>query len=87
MECKENDADIDDRFPADIEKAANRATLTFINKSKITSVKSVFFTSVKNTFNTVTYKEQFLIKLASTKNVTFNVSCIKKVFLFDTVRI
>jgi hypothetical protein len=35
MECKENDvsdADIDDRFPADIEKAANRATLTFINK-------------------------------------------------------
>jgi hypothetical protein len=31
MECKENDvndADIDDRFPADIEKAANRATLT-----------------------------------------------------------
>jgi hypothetical protein len=34
MECKENDvndADID-RFPADIEKAANRATLTFINK-------------------------------------------------------
>jgi hypothetical protein len=34
MECKENDvsdADIDDRFPADIEKAA-RATLTFINK-------------------------------------------------------
>jgi hypothetical protein len=35
MECKENDvndADIDDRIPADIEKAANRATLTFINK-------------------------------------------------------
>jgi hypothetical protein len=35
MECKENDvndADIDDIFPADIEKAANRATLTFINK-------------------------------------------------------
>jgi hypothetical protein len=35
MECKENDvndADIDDRFPADIKKAANRATLTFINK-------------------------------------------------------
>jgi hypothetical protein len=26
------------------------------------------------------YKEQFLIKLASTKNVTFNVSCIKKIF-------
>jgi hypothetical protein len=37
-----------------------------------------FFTSVKNTFNTVSYKEQFLIKLASTKNPTFNVSCIKK---------
>jgi hypothetical protein len=53
MECKENDvnnADIDDRFPADIEKAANRATLTFINKYKITSVKSSLFTSVKNTF-------------------------------------
>jgi hypothetical protein len=35
MECKENDvndADIDDRFPADIKKAVNRATLTFINK-------------------------------------------------------
>jgi hypothetical protein len=35
MECKENDvndADIDHRFPTDIEKAANRATLTFINK-------------------------------------------------------
>jgi hypothetical protein len=35
MECKENDvndADIDDRFSADIEKAANRANLTFINK-------------------------------------------------------
>jgi hypothetical protein len=35
MECKENDfndADIDDIFPADIEKVANRATLTFINK-------------------------------------------------------
>jgi hypothetical protein len=62
MECKENDvndADIDDRFPADIEKV-------------------FFFTSVKNTFNTVNYKEQFLIKVASTKNVTFNVSCIKK---------
>jgi hypothetical protein len=32
MECKENDvndADIDDRFPPDIEKAANRATLTW----------------------------------------------------------
>jgi hypothetical protein len=40
-------------------------------------VLKVFFTSVKNTFNTVSYKEQFLIKLASTKNVTFNVSCIK----------
>jgi hypothetical protein len=34
----------------------------------------------KHTFNTVIYKEQFLIKLASTKNVTFNVSCIKKIF-------
>jgi hypothetical protein len=34
----------------------------------------------KNTFNTVNYKEQFLIKLASTKNVTFNVSCIKSFF-------
>jgi hypothetical protein len=35
MECKENDvndADIDDRFPADIEKAPNSATLPFINK-------------------------------------------------------
>jgi hypothetical protein len=36
MECKENDlndADTDDRFPADIEEAANTAnTLTFINK-------------------------------------------------------
>jgi hypothetical protein len=35
MECKENDVndvDIDDRFPADIIKAANRVTLTFINK-------------------------------------------------------
>jgi hypothetical protein len=45
MECKENDvndADIDDRFPADIEKAANRATLTFIKKLKITSVKNTF---------------------------------------------
>jgi hypothetical protein len=31
MECKENDV-IEDTFPADIEKAANRATLTFINK-------------------------------------------------------
>jgi hypothetical protein len=40
-------------------------------------VLKVFFTSVKITFNTVSYKEQFLIKLASTKNVTFNVSCIK----------
>jgi hypothetical protein len=39
-------------------------------------VLKIFFTSVKNTFNTVSYKEQFLIKLASTKNVTFNVSCI-----------
>jgi hypothetical protein len=38
------------------------------------SVKS----EILNTFNTVSYKEQFLIKLASTKNVTFNVSCIKK---------
>jgi hypothetical protein len=35
----------------------------------------------KNTFNTVSYKEQFLIKLASTKNVTFNVSCIKNTLL------
>jgi hypothetical protein len=43
-------------------------------------LKVFFFTSVKNTFNTVTYKEQFLIKLASTKNVTFNVSCIKNLF-------
>jgi hypothetical protein len=53
MECKENDvndADIDDRFPADIEKAANRATLTFINKYKITSVKSLFLLVLKNTF-------------------------------------
>jgi hypothetical protein len=53
MECKENDvndADMDDRFPADIEKAANRVTLTFINKEKITSVKSFFFTSVKKYF-------------------------------------
>jgi hypothetical protein len=49
--------------------------LTFINKKLL--VLKVFFTSVKNTFNTVNYKEQFLIKLASTKNVTFNVSCIK----------
>jgi hypothetical protein len=35
MECKENDvndADSNDRFPADIEKEANRATLTFKNK-------------------------------------------------------
>jgi hypothetical protein len=35
MECKENDvndADINDRFPADIDEAANRATLPFINK-------------------------------------------------------
>jgi hypothetical protein len=35
MECKENDVNdtgIDDRFPADIEEAANTATLTFINK-------------------------------------------------------
>jgi hypothetical protein len=35
MECKENDvndADIDDRFSADIEEVANRANLTFINK-------------------------------------------------------
>jgi hypothetical protein len=40
-------------------------------------LKVFFFTSVRNTFNTVSYKEQFLIKLASTKNVTFNVSCIK----------
>jgi hypothetical protein len=35
MECKENDlndADTDDRFPADIVEAANTATLTFINK-------------------------------------------------------
>jgi hypothetical protein len=34
MESNENDvndADIDGRFPTDIEKAANRATLTFIN--------------------------------------------------------
>jgi hypothetical protein len=41
-------------------------------------------------YNTVSYKEQFLIKLASTKNVTFNVSCIKKNFsigssFFNTV--
>jgi hypothetical protein len=34
----------------------------------------------KNTFNTVSYKEQFLIKLASTKNVTYNFSCIKNCF-------
>jgi hypothetical protein len=50
MECKENDvndADIDDRFTADIEKAANRATLTFINKQKITSVKSFFLLVLK----------------------------------------
>jgi hypothetical protein len=40
-------------------------------------VLNFFFTSVKNTFS---YKEQFLIKLASTKNVTFNVSCIKNKF-------
>jgi hypothetical protein len=52
-----------------------------VGYEKITSVKSFFFTSVKNTFNTVSYKEQFLIKLASTKNVTFNVSCIKKCLL------
>jgi hypothetical protein len=35
MDCKENDvndADIDDRFPADIEKAANSATSAFMNK-------------------------------------------------------
>jgi hypothetical protein len=37
----------------------------------------------KNTFNTVSYKEQFLIKLASTKNVTFNVSCIKKIIIYE----
>jgi hypothetical protein len=53
MECKENDvsdADIDDRFPADIEKAANRVTLTFINlkkKKKKTSVKSFFLLMLK----------------------------------------
>jgi hypothetical protein len=50
MECKENDvndADIDDRFPADIEKVANRATLTFVNKLKITSVKSFFLLVLK----------------------------------------
>jgi hypothetical protein len=35
--------------------------------------------NIKITINTVSYKEQFLIKLASTKNVTFNVSCIKKI--------
>jgi hypothetical protein len=29
-----NNADIDDRFPADIEEAANRATLTFINSER-----------------------------------------------------
>jgi hypothetical protein len=46
-------------------------------------LKVVFFTSVKNTFNTVNYKEQILIKLASTKNVTFNVSCIKN-FLIES---
>jgi hypothetical protein len=43
-------------------------------------LKVFFFTSVKNTFNTVNYKEQFLIKLASTENVTFNVSSIKNIF-------
>jgi hypothetical protein len=32
----------------------------------------------------VSYKEQFLIKLASTKNVTFNVSCIIVVYLYNS---
>jgi hypothetical protein len=50
MECKENDvndADIDDRFPADIEKAANRATLTFIKTAHTGETSQILTVSNK----------------------------------------
>jgi hypothetical protein len=42
---------------------------------------------IQITINTVNYKEQFLMKLASTKNVTFNVSCIKNYFQYLSGRL